>query len=144
MKKLLILLALPVAILYSCKSGPTEAEQKAELEQHVMAVHDSAMAEMDQIFKLRRNLETLHDTLATQQADSATLQLLQQNITGLNEADERMMEWMRNYSAPDSLQHDKAMNYLQQELQKIERVKITMDSTIEAARQTYQQHEPTN
>ncbi|NDK55325.1 hypothetical protein [Pontibacter fetidus] len=144
MKKLLILLALPVTILYSCKPGSSEAEQKTELENHVMAVHDSAMAEMDQIFKLRRNLNALHDTLAAQQTDSATLQLLQQNINALNNADEHMMGWMRNYSAPDSLQHQQAMEYLQQELQKIERVKTTMDSTIQAARQTYQQHEPTN
>ena len=54
------------------------------------------------------------------------------------------MNWMRNYKAPDTLQHEQAMNYLQQQLQKIEKVKITMDSTIKAARDIYQQHEPKN
>ena len=141
MKKLILLLALPVAILAGCKSGPSETEQKLELEQHVMAVHDSAMAEMGTIFKLRRNLRALRDTLATRQTDSTTLLLLQQHITGLNRADEAMMDWMRNYKAPDTLQHQQAMQYLQQELQKIEKVKTTMDSTVKTARQTYQQYE---
>lgn len=141
MKKLILLLALPFAIGISCKSTPSDAEQKAALESQVMAVHDSAMAEMDAIFKLRRNLRALRDTLATKQADSTTLQLLQQNITDLNKADERMMIWMRNYKAPDTLQHEYAMHYLQQELQKIERVKFTMDSCIQAASKTYQQHD---
>lgn len=141
MNKLILLLALPIAILAGCKSGPTEVVQKAELQQHVMAVHDSAMAEMDQIFKLRRSLRALRDTLETQQTDTTILQALQQNINSLNRADERMMDWMRNYKAPDTLLHAQAMRYLQLELQKIEKVKNTMDSTISAARKTYQQYE---
>ncbi len=139
MKKLLLLLV--VGLFASCTAKQTDTEQKAELQDQVMAVHDSAMAEMDQIFRLRKKLRTLRDTLATQQTDSATLQLLQQNITGLNKADESMMNWMRSYKAPDTLQHDQAMDYLQTELQKIERVKVIMDSTIEAAQATYKQHE---
>ena len=144
MKKLILLFALPFAIVAGCQSGPTEAEQKTELEDHVMAVHDAAMADMGTIIKLRRNLQSLSDTLAAQQTDSATINLLQQNITGLQAADESMMSWMHNYKAPDTLQHEQAMNYLQQQLQKIEKVKITMDSTIKAARDIYQQHEPKN
>ncbi|MBB6611746.1 hypothetical protein H7F15_11910 [Pontibacter sp. Tf4] len=141
MKKPLLLLSLSVALLTGCNTGPTEAEQKAQLEQHVMAVHDSAMADMGQIFKLRKNLRTLRDTLATQQTDTTVLLQLQENITSLSKADEAMMDWMRNYKAPDSLQHQQAMDYLNQELQKIEKVKTTMDSSINAARQVYQQHE---
>jgi len=142
MRKLTLVLALPLTIVAGCNTAPSEAEQKAKLEEQVMAVHDSAMAEMDAIFKLRRNLRTLRDTLASQQTDSTIILQLQESITGLGKADESMMNWMRNYKAPDTLQHQQAMDYLQQELQKIERVKTTMDSTLKAARQTYQQHEP--
>ncbi|HEY4652076.1 MAG TPA: hypothetical protein VIG72_11720 [Pontibacter sp.] len=142
MKKPILVLAFATILLSGCHTGPTQAEQKTELEQHVMAVHDSAMADMGTIFKLRRNLRALRDTLATQQTDSATLHLLQQQITGLSKADESMMRWMRNYKAPDTLQHEQAMNYLQQELRSIEKVKTTMDSTIDAASKVYQQYEP--
>lgn len=141
MKKPFLLLSFSVALLTGCNTGPTEAEQKTELEQHVMAVHDSAMADMGQIFKLRKNLRALRDTLATRQTDSTVLLQLQKNITSLSKADEAMMNWMRHYKAPDTLQHEQAMQYLNQELQKIERVKITMDSSINAAQQVYQQHD---
>nr|WP_255487957.1 hypothetical protein [Pontibacter sp. KCTC 32443] len=139
---MIILLALPLAILAGCTPGPSEAEQKADLENQVMAVHDSAMAEMGTIIKLRRNLQALSDTLTTQQPDSATIQALQQNIAGLEAADESMMNWMRNYKVPDTLQHKQAINYLQQELQKIKRVRTIMDSTIQAAHQVSEQYEP--
>lgn len=138
MKKSTLLIALPLLLLTACNSGGSEKE---ELESHVMAVHDEAMAKMGDIYKLRRSLRSLRDTLATQQADTATLQILQQQIDGLNAADEGMMVWMRAYQAPDTLQQEQAMAYLQEELRKIERVQTKMDSTLSAARQTYQQYE---
>ncbi|MDX5480226.1 MAG: hypothetical protein LPK07_00935 [Hymenobacteraceae bacterium] len=141
MKKYITLLALPFFILTSCETGPSEAEQKDELESTVMTVHDEAMAKMGDIYKMRRNLRTLRDTLEARQTDSTSLQALQAEISGLNQADEAMMQWMRNYSAPDTLQHEQAMTYLQQELEKIERVQIIMDSTLQAARATYIQYE---
>ncbi|RDV15051.1 hypothetical protein DXT99_12010 [Pontibacter diazotrophicus] len=141
MMKHLILIVMPFLLLMGCNTGPAEATQQEELEANVMVIHDDAMAKMGDIYKLRRNFRSLRDTLAAQQADTATLQALQQQIDELNQADEVMMVWMRNYSAPDTLQHEQAMNYLQQELQKIERVQTIMDSTIEAARQTHQQYE---
>lgn len=142
MKKKLILLALPLLTLAGCTEGNSrEAQQQQELEATVMAKHDSAMALMGNIFKLRRSLQALHGTLTAQQADTATLQALEQQIAGLEEADEVMMVWMRNYEAPDSLQHGQAMDYLQQELQKIERVQTVMDSTISDAQETYSSYE---
>ena len=141
MKKHLTYVVLLLLLLISCNSGPSEATQQEELEANVMAIHDDAMAKMGDIYKLRRNLRSLRDTLAAHQTDSTTLRALQQQIDELNQADEVMMVWMRNYSAPDTLQQEEAMAYLQQELKKIERVQTVMDSTIQAARQTYQQYE---
>ena len=142
MKKNLILLTLPLLTLLGCTEGNSPEElQQQELEATVMAKHDSAMAQMGDIFKLRRNLQALRDTLSAHGPDSAALQALEQQVAGLEAADEAMMVWMRNYEAPDSLQHGQAMDSLQQELQKIERVQIVMDSTISAARKTYSSHE---
>lgn len=141
MKKFFILIIMPFLLLAGCNTGSSEATQQEELEANVMAIHDDAMARMGDIYKLRRNFRSLRDTLAIQQTDSATLQALQQQIDELNQADEVMMVWMRNYSAPDSLQPEQATVYLQQELQKIERVQTVMDSTIQAAQNKYQQYE---
>ena len=141
MKKHLIPIIMPLLLLTACNSGTAEITQQEELEARVMTIHDDAMARMGDIYKLRRSFRSLRDTLATQQTDSTTLQALQQQIDELNQADEVMMVWMRNYSAPDSLKPEQAKTYLQQELQKIERVQTIMDSTIQAARKTYQQYE---
>lgn len=145
MKKYSIFLVLPLlALLMGCQGGASAEEEKTALEAKVLHIHDEeAMPRMGEIYKLRRSLRQVRDTLAAQQADSASLQALQQEISGLDRADEAMMQWMRQYSAPDTLQHEQAMQYLQEELSKIERVQVIMDSAIEAARKTatkYEQH----
>ncbi|RIJ42646.1 hypothetical protein [Pontibacter oryzae] len=142
MKRFFILAILPLALLAGCQNGASETEQKAELEGNVMAIHDEAMAKMGDIYKLRRQLRSLRDTLEQQaQPDSAAILALQQELSGLNQADEVMMQWMRQYKAPDTLQHQQAMTYLQQELVKVTRVQTVMDSTLQAAKQTLSTHE---
>lgn len=142
MKKYMLYAALPLAILSACNSGPSAAEQKETLQNEVMAIHDEAMARMGEIYKLRRELRSLRDTLEQQpQADSTRLQHLQQELSALNQADEVMMQWMRQYKAPDSLEHTAAMDYLQQELTKVKRVQHVMDSTLEAAHNTLNNYE---
>ncbi|TPE41042.1 hypothetical protein [Pontibacter mangrovi] len=141
MKKQLLLLALPLALLSACQEGSSGDEEKTALQDKVMAVHDEAMARMDDTHKLRRALRSLQDSLQTAQADTATLQPLAQELSGLEKADEAMMAWMHQYQAPDSLEHEQAMDYLQDQLQKIERVQTLMDSTLEAAQSTLNKYE---
>ncbi|GAB3831197.1 hypothetical protein GCM10028895_48260 [Pontibacter rugosus] len=136
MKKTFILLSFPLVCLFSCSAGNAEVEEKAVLESRVMSVHDSAMARIGEIYKIRRQLRALRDTMEIQQADTAVLGALQQEINSLNQADEVMMQWMRQYKAPDTLQAKAAKEYLQNELVKIERVQTVMDSSIQAAQST--------
>ena len=136
MKKWLLYLAVPLT-LSACQSGPTEEEQQQALETEVMALHDEAMGDMGKIYRLRRDLTSLRDTLAVQPPDTNALELLSQRIEQLNQADEAMMNWMRRYKAPDSLAYREAMLYLQEEHAKMARVKALMDSTINNARETY-------
>ncbi len=140
MKKWLLYLSLPLA-LSACQSGPNEKDAQQELETEVMDLHDEAMADMGKIYRLRRNLGSLRDTLQAQSGDTATINLLSRRIQELNDADEAMMDWMRRYQAPDTLAHEQAMIYLRQEHEKMARVKALMDSTIANAKKTYTQHE---
>lgn len=127
-----------VLALSACNDGANEAQQKQQtLETEVMDLHDEAMADMGKIYRLRRNLTSLRDTLQAQPADTATIRLLTQRIQDLEKADEAMMEWMRQYKAPDTLAHEQAMLYLNTEHRKMERVKSLMDSTITNAQETY-------
>ncbi|MCJ8164575.1 hypothetical protein MKJ04_06925 [Pontibacter sp. E15-1] len=135
-------LLLPVLLFMSCTgNSASEATAQKELEATVLAKHDSAMAQMGDIYKLRRNLRSLHDTLAARQTDTLTLQALQEQMEGLSQADAVMMDWMHQYHAPDSLAPQHAEAYLQQELLKIQRVQFVMDSTLRAARKTFQSYE---
>ncbi|WP_299988840.1 hypothetical protein [uncultured Pontibacter sp.] len=136
MKKWLLYLSLPLTLL-ACQGGPSEAERQQALETEVMDLHDEAMADMSKIYRLRRNLTSLRDTLQAQSADTATISLLTRRIQELDQADEAMMEWMRQYKAPDTLAHQQAMLYLNAEHQKMERVKSLMDSTITHAQETF-------
>lgn len=127
-----------VLALSACNDGANETQQKQEtLETEVMDLHDEAMADMGKIYRLRRNLTSLRDTLQAQSADTATIRLLTQRIQDLEKADEAMMEWMRQYKVPDTLAHEQAMLYLNTEHRKMERVKSLMDSTITNAQETY-------
>ncbi|WP_347156732.1 hypothetical protein [Pontibacter chitinilyticus] len=141
MKRLFIVLALPCALLASCNKGPTVQEQKAALQDQVMATHDEAMNKMGDIYHLRRDIRSLRDSLVAQQTDTTRLQLLQLHLQLLGKADEAMMNWMHQYHAPDSLANEQAIDYLKQEQEKINKVNAKMDSTIAAARQTYNTYE---
>ncbi|MHC2992460.1 hypothetical protein OB13_13005 [Pontibacter sp. HJ8] len=143
MKKWLINpVALVLLVLASCQSGPSEAEQQQALEAEVMQLHDKAMADMGKIYRLRRNLATLQDSLTRQPADTAVLSRLHTRIGQLDEADEAMMDWMRHYKPPTNLPHPDAMQYLQEEHTKMKRVKSLMDSTISNAQETYATYGP--
>ncbi|WP_018479128.1 hypothetical protein [Pontibacter roseus] len=140
MKKWPLYLVFPL-LLAGCQSGPSEAEQQEALESEVMQLHDVAMADMGKIYRLRRSLTSLRDSLAQQSTDTATVNLLNQQITQLYKADEAMMSWMRQYKAPDTLAHEQAMLYLQEEHTKMAGVKALMDSTIANAKQSYSPYE---
>jgi hypothetical protein len=141
MKKWFLYLALPLAMA-GCQGGPSsETQQKQELETEVMDLHDEAMADMGKIYRLRRNLSALRDTLQARPTDTTTIHLLIRRIAELNEADEAMMDWMRNYKAPDTLAYEPAMLYLREEHIKMARVKALMDSTIANAKETYATYE---
>jgi hypothetical protein len=145
MKFAIVIILFASALCYSCNQPQTPEERKVALEENVLAIHDSAMAKMDDIYHLRRNLRALRDTLETQpKPDSTTLKLLQTHILLLNRADESMMGWMRQYKAPVEMNNEQATNYLNQELVKIMRVQEVMDSTINAARSTYKKYDDRN
>jgi hypothetical protein len=132
-----------LCFLAACQQKPSDAGPREALESRVMQVHDTTMAEMDQVFRLRQDLKKLRDTLQTRQPDTAALRLVAQHIGLLQKADDAMMRWMHQYKAPGEKQaHQAAMLYLQDQLQKIKQVKKQMDSTLTAAQSIIKRHEP--
>ncbi len=111
-----------------------------QLQREVLSIHDEIMPRMDDIMTLQRQIKDEIARLNTKkqaafgQHMSQAEKQLQMIVTDLQQADEAMMQWMRNY---DSKMKDKSSEarqlYLQAEKAKIIGVKERMLKSIENA-----------
>ena len=98
-----------------------------------MKVHDEVMPKMDDIYKLKQELKK-------QMTDSSTVAVekrktIASTILRLDSASENMMVWMRNFNPiPDSLGEEKARAYLEDQQEKIKKVKEGMLKAIDEAK----------
>jgi len=99
----------------------------------VMKVHDEVMPKMNDIYKLKEGLKK-------QIADSPNLvdekkKAIESTILKLDSASEGMMVWMRNFNPiADSLGEQKAREYLEDQQEKVKKVKEDMLAAIEEAK----------
>lgn len=131
------LVLVPIGV--SCTSN--EQEHRQFLEREVLQLHDQAMQKMDKINQIRMNLTSIRKATSTPESDTTISNPLINQIMALNKADDAMMNWMHQYRAPDSLSHQEAINYLQEQLVKIKAVKIQVDSTLVNAQKTQKKYE---
>jgi hypothetical protein len=88
----------------------------------VMKVHDEVMPRMDELYKKK---ESLKNRIAnTPDMPEADKHAIEDSITKLDQASEGMMVWMREFDPiPDSLGEEKAREYLENEMEKIKKVR---------------------
>ena len=120
--------------LFSCTSDTDQKEE--DLKKEIMAIHDELMPKMDNIQNLKRKLEENRGYLT---ADSISVDApritsadLDSLVQALENADESMMSWMRNYNKFDepTFTHEEQMEYLHKEKEKIETVRLKIISSI--------------
>ncbi|WP_207431980.1 hypothetical protein [Sabulibacter ruber] len=111
--------------------APSSEKKVEKMQQEVLALHDSAMANMDTLYSSRKALTYLRDSVVTQ--DTVAKRNLTQGISNLAQADEEMMQWMRSYRNPDEKKPEEALTYLQQEKVKIEQVRKAISESLKAA-----------
>jgi hypothetical protein len=131
MKTILPVLSLVMLCLaWGC--GEKKQDNQA-LYDEVMKVHDEVMPKMDDIYKLKQELKKqISDTpnLVDEKRKS-----IEATILKLDSASEAMMVWMRNFNPlPDSLGEEKARGYLEDQQEKIKKVKEEMLKTIDEAK----------
>ena len=131
MKTILPVLTLSIVVLvWGCGQ---KKQDNQTLYDEVMKVHDEVMPKMDDIYKLKQELKK-------QMADSSTLAVekrktIEGTILRLDSASENMMVWMRNFNPiPDSLGEEKARAYLEDQQEKIKKVKKEMLEAIDDAK----------
>ncbi len=116
-------------VIFSCN-------RKEELYDQVMEIHDISMAKMDKIMSLKSDLKEKIQTLSMDSVNdhSAKINEMESILADLNEADEGMMSWMRDFhSNYENMQRDEIMEYLENQREKITQVGQTMNEAISQA-----------
>lgn len=92
-----------------------------ELYEQVMAIHDEVMPQMDDLYKLKRELQQIH-------ADSTALptdqhKAIEEAISKIDSASEGMMVWMREFDPPKGIAEADLKKYLLEQMEKVKKVR---------------------
>lgn len=114
--------------------GATEEGPNQALYDQVMDVHDEVMPKMDEIMKLKRELQ---DKIANS-PDMVVerKEQLEKVISNLDSASTAMMNWMHEFNPlPDSVDQERAREYLESEMERIRKVKTLTLESIDKAKE---------
>lgn len=108
----------------------TASSPEDELYQKAMAVHDEVMPKMNDIYKLKKQLEEEIKNSPDMVVEKK--QTIEIRIKQLNTASESMMQWMRDFD-PEGHKADKKeyIEYLKSEIEKVNKVKEDMLTALE-------------
>ena len=111
----------------------TEQEGNQALYDEVMKIHDEVMPKMNDLYTLKEELKK-QITGTTEMAEEKKKEI-EQTISKLDSASEGMMVWMRNFNPlPDSLGEEQAREYLENEMEKVKKVKEDIQEALEQAK----------
>jgi Mg2+ and Co2+ transporter CorA len=105
----------------------------------VMAIHDEVMPKMEDIYNLKKELaDTIANTPDMVEAKKKELEAMMARLDSANDA---MMGWMHEFNPlPDSADQEKARAYLENEMEKIRKVKDLTAESIEKAKAIMKEH----
>ena len=123
-----ILIAILYVLIVSACGDGGKAEREA-LRDEVFAIHDEVMPKMGDLRKVRKSLESLADSLASDPLGAAQAQEFRAIAKEIADANESMMAWMRQFE-PDIMEdgtpHGEVMAYLKEQKEAIDKVKKDM------------------
>lgn len=112
---------------------PVEESGNQALYDEVMKVHDEVMPKMDDIYKIKEELKNQIANTPNMVEDKK--KEIEASISKLDSASEGMMIWMRNFNPlPDSLGEQQAKEYLENEMEKVKKVKEDVLEALEDAK----------
>jgi hypothetical protein len=99
-----------------------------------MDIHDEVMPKTGEIYQLKKELQ---DKIAkTPDLVVDKKKQLDQIISELDSADHSMMDWMHKFNPlPDSANQEKAREYLEDEMEKIKKVRELTNGAIQKAKE---------
>ena len=141
MKIIANILVFGLLIFISCNKSGSQEHHSDDLETNpnqalydeVMGIHDEVMPKTDEIYRLKKELR---DKIAkTPDMIAEKKMQLDQIIHELDSADHSMMDWMHKFNPlPDSIDQEKAREYLENEMERIKKVRELINGSIEKAK----------
>lgn len=121
-------------VLTSCNNNK---KQREDLQQAVIATHDSVMTEMGSLMENKTKIENILTNLDSLKSKNTALDTAQVRVdltkikTDLIAADEEMMTWMRNFS-PDytGKSDEEVVTYLKDQQTKINSVETSIKNVL--------------
>ncbi|GAB4246158.1 MAG: hypothetical protein Tsb0034_25000 [Ekhidna sp.] len=143
MKKLLFL---PVLLLvFACGSNSSQREAANgevtidSLKSEVLAIHDEVMPKMGALRKTSQQLQAMADSIVTMDSlQSTELAGVAQEIKNANEG---MMNWMRNYEPDFEGTDEEIRAYLKEQKKAIQQVKDAMERSLAKGEEKLQEQE---
>jgi Mg2+ and Co2+ transporter CorA len=147
MKRIPYILILTLFIMASCggktsdHSGHDGHEEDTDdtnpntaIYNEVMNVHDEIMPKMEDIYKLKKEIE--EKIAASPDMVMEKKKQLEQVISNLDSASNSMMDWMHKFNPlPDSVDQEQARAYLESEMEKIKKVRDLTYDALEKAKE---------
>ncbi|MFM7854716.1 MAG: hypothetical protein ACKO96_23015 [Flammeovirgaceae bacterium] len=114
--------------------APNDNNPNQALQDQVMDVHDELMPQMEDIFKLKKEIQSKIDQTPDMVADKK--KQLEEAAAQLDSANQSMMDWMHKFRPlPDSANREKAREYLETEMEKVKKLKTLFNESINKAKE---------
>ncbi len=145
MKRQLLLLSILIVTALACgksdkhnnhhEHGSASGDNPNQaLYDQVMDVHDELMPKMEDLYKLKKEIQD--QIVQTPDMAPDKKKQLEQTIAALDSADQSMMDWMHKFRPlPDSVDQEKAREYLETEMEKVKKLKELFSESIENAKE---------
>ncbi|MBK5280123.1 MAG: hypothetical protein JJE09_14795 [Bacteroidia bacterium] len=115
-------------------NGSSDGDSPNEaLYNQAMEVHDEVMPRMNDIYKLKKDLQ--EQIANTPDMVVERKNQLVQIISNLDSANDAMMDWMHKFNPlPDSVEQEQAREYLEGEIERVKKVRTLVNESIEKAK----------
>ncbi len=119
-------LFLSIFLLAACGDDKKQIEA---LDKETMAIHDEAMKDMADMNRVARELkQTMIAAIMTPEQSA----IYNDVLTNIGQAENGMMDWMKNYKSPDKMSTADALKYLQEQKTLIEKNHADIKAALEA------------
>lgn len=115
---------LPMLFLFILACTSSKKNEIKLLKDEVIAIHDEVMPKMGELRRARKSLMLQADTIMG--SDSTRAMMLKGLADDLGNANEGMMQWMRNYEPEFDGTDEEVMSYLGDQKKSIQQVKEDM------------------